>query len=96
VLHATGDRYPNDSAVAQAIAQMWTRIGIKAEVEALPGAVFFTRASNRSSARSPRSMAPRTRSNRPARAQRTYDSGEGFGGPPTARATRNSRGRQLC
>jgi len=45
VLHATSDRYPNDSAVAQAIAQMWTRIGIKAEVEALPGAVFFTRAS---------------------------------------------------
>jgi peptide/nickel transport system substrate-binding protein len=44
VLHATGDRYPNDSAVAQAIAQMWTRIGLKAEVEVLPGAVFFTRA----------------------------------------------------
>ena len=45
VLHATGDRYPNDSSVAQVIAQMWTRIGLKAEVEALPGAVFFTRAS---------------------------------------------------
>ena len=45
VLHATGDRYPNDSAIAQAIAQMWTRIGLKVEVEALPGAVFFTRAS---------------------------------------------------
>ena len=45
VLHATSDRYPNDSAVAQALAQMWTRIGIKAEVETLPGAVFFTRAS---------------------------------------------------
>ena len=45
VLHSTGDRYPNDSSVAQAIAQMWTRIGLKAEVEALPGAVFFTRAS---------------------------------------------------
>ncbi len=45
VLHATGDRYPNDSSVAQAIAQMWTRIGLKAEVEILPGAVFFTRAS---------------------------------------------------
>ncbi|MEP7260495.1 MAG: ABC transporter substrate-binding protein [Usitatibacter sp.] len=45
VLHATGDRYPNDSQVAQAIAQMWTRIGLKAEVEALPGSVFFTRAS---------------------------------------------------
>jgi peptide/nickel transport system substrate-binding protein len=45
VLHATGDRYPNDSSVAQAIAQMWSRIGLKAEVEALPGSVFFTRAS---------------------------------------------------
>ena len=45
VLHATGDRYPNDSSVAQAIAQMWSRIGLKAEVEALPGAVFFTKAS---------------------------------------------------
>jgi peptide/nickel transport system substrate-binding protein len=45
VLHSTGDRYPNDSAIAQAIAQMWTRVGLKAEVEALPGAVFFTRAS---------------------------------------------------
>jgi peptide/nickel transport system substrate-binding protein len=45
VLHATADRYPNDSSVAQAIAQMWTRIGLKAEVETLPGAVFFTRAS---------------------------------------------------
>ncbi len=45
VLHATADRYPNDGAVAQAIAQMWTRLGLKAEVETLPGAVFFTRAS---------------------------------------------------
>ena len=45
VLHSTGDRYPNDSSVAQAIAQMWTRIGLRAEVEALPGSVFFSRAS---------------------------------------------------
>jgi peptide/nickel transport system substrate-binding protein len=45
VLHATGDRYPNDAAVAQAIAQMWSRVGLKAEVEVLPGSVFFTRAS---------------------------------------------------
>ena len=45
VLHATADRYPNDASVAQAIAQMWTRIGLKAEVETLPGSVFFTRAS---------------------------------------------------
>jgi len=45
VLHATADRYPNDASLAQAIAQMWTRIGLKAEVETLPGSVFFTRAS---------------------------------------------------
>ena len=45
VLHTPGDRYPNDSAIAQAIAQMWTRLGLKVEVEALPGSVFFTRAS---------------------------------------------------
>lgn len=45
VLHATADRYPNDGSLAQAIAQMWTRIGLKAEVETLPGSVFFTRAS---------------------------------------------------
>ncbi len=45
VLHATADRYPNDAAVAQAIAQMWTRLGLKAEVETLPGSVFFTKAS---------------------------------------------------
>ncbi len=44
VLHTTSDRYPNDAGIAQAVAQMWTRIGLKAEVETLPGAVFFTRA----------------------------------------------------
>ena len=45
VLHATNDRYPNDASVAQAIAQMWTRLGLKAEVETLPGSLFFSRAS---------------------------------------------------
>jgi peptide/nickel transport system substrate-binding protein len=45
VLTATSDRYPNDAAVAQAVAQMWTRLGLKVEVETLPGAVFFSRAS---------------------------------------------------
>jgi peptide/nickel transport system substrate-binding protein len=45
VLHATNDRYPNDASLAQAVAQMWTRLGLKTEVEALPGTVFFTRAS---------------------------------------------------
>lgn len=45
VLHATNDRYSGDAAIAQTVAQMWTRLGLKAEVEALPGSVFFTRAS---------------------------------------------------
>lgn len=45
VLHTTNDRYPADAAIAQAIAQMWTRLGLKAEIETLPGSVFFTRAS---------------------------------------------------
>jgi peptide/nickel transport system substrate-binding protein len=45
VLHATSDRYPNDAGLAQAVASMWTRLGLKAEVETMPGAVFFARAS---------------------------------------------------
>jgi len=45
VLSATNDRYPNDAAIAQTIAQMWTKLGLKAEVEAIPGSVFFGRAS---------------------------------------------------
>ncbi|MEO8101711.1 MAG: ABC transporter substrate-binding protein [Betaproteobacteria bacterium] len=45
VLHATNDRYPNDASVAQAVAQMWTRLGLKAEVETQPGSLFFSRAS---------------------------------------------------
>lgn len=45
VLHSTTDRYPNDSNIAQAVAQTWSRLGLKAEVEGVPGAVFFGRAS---------------------------------------------------
>ena len=45
VLTATSDRYPNDSAVAQGVGQMWSRLGLKVDVETLPGAVFFSRAS---------------------------------------------------
>ena len=42
-LHAPNDRYPNDAAVAQAVAQMWTRIGVATKVEILPGAVYSPR-----------------------------------------------------
>ncbi|RJE82060.1 ABC transporter substrate-binding protein [Paracoccus onubensis] len=43
--HASNDRYPNDSRIAQAIGQFFTRIGVNTSVETLPGSVYFTRAS---------------------------------------------------
>jgi peptide/nickel transport system substrate-binding protein len=45
-LHSPNDRYPNDAKSAQAVAQMFTRIGIRTEVEAVPWASFSLR-SNR-------------------------------------------------
>jgi peptide/nickel transport system substrate-binding protein len=44
-LHTPTDRFPNDARVAQAVAQMWSRIGVQTSVEALPWASFITRAS---------------------------------------------------
>lgn len=46
-LHATNNRYINDEKLAQAIAQMWTRVGIETKVETQPASVFFTRATKR-------------------------------------------------
>jgi peptide/nickel transport system substrate-binding protein len=43
-LHSPNDRYPNDARMAQAVAQMWSRIGIRTEVEAMPWASFSARA----------------------------------------------------
>jgi peptide/nickel transport system substrate-binding protein len=43
-LHSPNDRYPNDAKTAQAIAQMWSRIGIRTEVVALPWTSFSARA----------------------------------------------------
>ena len=43
-LHTPSDRLPSDSATAQAVAQMWARIGVSTLVEALPFAIFATRA----------------------------------------------------
>jgi peptide/nickel transport system substrate-binding protein len=43
-LHSTTDRYPKDEQIAQAVAQMWTRIGIQAQVAGVAGQVFFTEA----------------------------------------------------
>ncbi|WP_431282067.1 ABC transporter substrate-binding protein [Humitalea sp. 24SJ18S-53] len=42
-LHTPNDRYPNDARTAQAVAQMWTRAGVRTQVEALPWASFSGR-----------------------------------------------------
>jgi peptide/nickel transport system substrate-binding protein len=46
-IHATNDRYVNDSEQAQAVAQMLSRIGIEVDVVTQPVANFFNRARNR-------------------------------------------------
>ena len=43
-LHAPNDRYVNDEQVAQAIAQMLSRAGIRTRVETMPSSVYFSRA----------------------------------------------------
>jgi peptide/nickel transport system substrate-binding protein len=43
-LHATLGRYPADKEIAQAIGQMWTRIGLKVNVEAISRTIFFPKA----------------------------------------------------
>lgn len=42
-LGTPNDRYMNDEKVAQAIAQFWTRIGVKTNVDATTASVFFSR-----------------------------------------------------
>jgi peptide/nickel transport system substrate-binding protein len=44
-LHGSNDRYPNDSRISQAVGQMWTRAGVRTNVEVAPYASFVTRAS---------------------------------------------------
>jgi peptide/nickel transport system substrate-binding protein len=46
VLHGPNDRYVNDAQVAQAVAQMLTRAGIRVGVETLPGSMFFSLATS--------------------------------------------------
>jgi peptide/nickel transport system substrate-binding protein len=43
-LHGPNNRYVNDSKLVEAIAQMWTRVGVKTEVDTMPAATFFSRA----------------------------------------------------
>ena len=44
-LHAPNNRYVNDEQIAQAVAQMLSKVGIVTKVDAMPSAVFFTRSS---------------------------------------------------
>lgn len=47
VLAAPNNRYINDEQIAQAVAQMWSRIGITpVRVDAMPVATYFTKARN--------------------------------------------------
>ena len=41
-LHGPNNRYINDQAIMEAVAQMWTRAGIQTEVAAMPRNIFFT------------------------------------------------------
>lgn len=44
-IHGPNDRYINDAKIAEAIAQMLTRVGIKTSVETMTRSVYFKRAS---------------------------------------------------
>jgi len=44
-MHGPNGRYLNDTKIIEAVAQMFSRLGIETEVETLPSANFFTRAS---------------------------------------------------
>lgn len=44
-LATPNDRWPNDGRLAQAVAQMWTRIGVRTQVDAMPFTAFVPRRS---------------------------------------------------
>lgn len=44
-LHGPNDRYINDSKILEAMAQMFSRIGIVTDIETMPRSVYFDRAS---------------------------------------------------
>lgn len=43
-IHAPNDRYPQGPETAQAVAQFWTRVGVKTQVEVVPWSVYSGRA----------------------------------------------------
>jgi len=45
-IHAPNNRYVNDAKIAQAVAQMLTRVGIDTKVVAMPSSTYFTQATD--------------------------------------------------
>lgn len=45
VLHGPNDRYTNDAQILEAVAQMFTRIGVQSSIDTMTNSVFFSRAS---------------------------------------------------
>jgi len=45
-LHTPNNRYVNDAKIAQAVAQMLTRVGVDTKVVAMPSATYFTQATD--------------------------------------------------
>jgi peptide/nickel transport system substrate-binding protein len=45
-IHAPNNRYVNDAKIAQAVAQMLTRIGVDTKVVTMPSATYFTQATD--------------------------------------------------
>jgi peptide/nickel transport system substrate-binding protein len=45
-IHGPNDRYINDGRIIQTVAQMWSRIGVDAKVEAMPWATYAAKATN--------------------------------------------------
>ncbi|TFH49400.1 MAG: ABC transporter substrate-binding protein [Lysobacterales bacterium] len=45
-IHGPNDRYINDEKIAEAVAQMLTRVGIQTDVVTMPRSVYFKRASS--------------------------------------------------
>lgn len=45
-IHGPNDRYINDAKIAEAVAQMLTRVGIQTDVVTMPRSVYFKRASS--------------------------------------------------
>jgi peptide/nickel transport system substrate-binding protein len=45
VMHGPNDRYTNDALILEAVAQMYTRIGVKSSIDTMTRSVFFSQAS---------------------------------------------------